>query len=138
MSVNIEKFAVSSKGFDDFIDITSKVIGIVSSLNLNNALVNIAVVSSCSSVAILDSEQNLALDLSNSLDSIVPLNKAYKFDETWHEGNAHAHLKASILGNSISIPVNSGKIELQNYQKIVLIDFDNKTSTKEVIISVIS
>ena len=138
MSVQIEKFAISSRGFDDLIDITSKVQGIVSSMNIKMGMINLVVDSPCTSLTTLEIEKGLSSDLLNILESIVPLNKVYNYDEMWHEGNAHAHLKAAIIGNSITLPIIDGLIQLAKYQKIILIDFDNKTASKQITLSVLS
>ena len=136
MSVKFEKFLISSKGFDDVIDITSKVQNIVSLFDIENAIANIFSLSSCTSLITLDSEPNLAYDLAKILESIVPINKIYQHDNFWHDGNAYSHLRASILGNNITLPVIGGKIMLDSYQQIVMIDFDNKPSQRQVIVTV--
>ena len=102
MGVLTEKFTISSKGFDDVIDITSRVQNIVSRMEKNTGIVNISTVASTASIITLDDEFNLSNDFSILMENIVPLNRVYKHDLTWHDGNAHAHLKASILGNSIT------------------------------------
>ncbi len=137
MGVLTEKFTISSKGFDDVIDITSRVQNIVSRMEKNTGIVNISTVASTASIITLDDEFNLSNDFSILMENIVPLNRVYKHDLTWHDGNAHAHLKASILGNSITLSVIDKKAVLNSYQRIVLIDFDNKPSIRQIIVSVV-
>lgn len=137
MGVVIEKFSISSNGFEDMIDITSKVQNIVSNVNQNNAVVNVSIVSSTASVITLEQEFGLANDFSSVMENIIPLNKVYKHDLSWHEGNAHAHLRAAMLGNNITLGVENKKIILGEDQKIVVLDFDVKSSTKQVVVSVI-
>ncbi len=137
MGVIIEKFSISSNGFEDMIDITSKVQNIVSNVNQNNAVVNVSIVSSTASVITLEQEFGLANDFSSVMENIIPLNKVYKHDLSWHEGNAHAHLRAAMLGNNITLGVENKKIILGEDQKIVVLDFDVKSSTKQVVVSVI-
>lgn len=137
MGVIIEKFSISSNGFEDMIDITSKVQNIVSNVNQHNAVVNVSIVSSTASVITLEQEFGLANDFSSVMENIIPLNKVYKHDLSWHEGNAHAHLRAAMLGNNITLGVENKKIILGEDQKIVVLDFDVKSSTKQVVVSVI-
>lgn len=137
MGVIIEKFSISSNGFEDMIDITSKVQNIVSNVNQNNAVVNVSIVSSTASVITLEQEFGLANDFSSVMENIIPLNKVYKHDLSWHEGNAHAHLRAAMLGNNITLGVENKKIILGEDQKIVVLDFDVKSSIKQVVVSVI-
>ena len=138
MSVKIEKFILATKGFDEVIDITSKVNDIVSYVSSKEGLVNIFVQSSTASILILEDEPALSSDLAKLLENIVPINKIYQHDNTWHDGNAYAHLKSILLGNSLTLPVHDSKVALGLYQQIVLLDFDNKASEKEIIISVVS
>ena len=137
MTTKSEKFLISTKGFDDLIDITSKVQGLVSSFKIKNGIANDFVVSSTASIITLEQEPGLVFDLAKLLQDIVPINQIYQHDNAWHDGNAFAHLKAALLGNSVTLPVIDGKIELSSWQQIVLIDFDNKVSSKQIVVSVV-
>jgi len=136
MTVKNEKFTISTKGFDDLINITKKVQDLITGFNIEDGIANITVSASTASLITLESEPGLVMDLPKLLDNIVPINKIYKHDNVWYEGNAHAHLKAVLLGNNLTLPVVSGKIELNNWQQIVLIDFDNKPRIRQIIVSV--
>lgn len=137
MSTKCEKFIVNTNGFDDLIDITSRVENIVSFLNVKEGIVNVCLIGSCASIITFEDEPNIKFDISKVLETIIPINKVYQHDISWHDGNAHAHLKAIFLGNSKTFSVIDGKIQLSEFQKIALIDFDNKNSTRQVIVSVV-
>lgn len=137
MACKNDKFTILTKGFDDLIDITSKVQDIVSSYSVKAGIVNISVLSSTASIITLEDEPGLSFDLPNILENIVPINKVYQHDASWYDGNANAHLKAAILGNNLNLSVVDGKIELSTWQKIVLIDFDNKSANRQVVVSVV-
>ena len=137
MSAIIEKFTISTKGFDDIVDITSKVQGMVKSQEIKNGIVNISSVSSCASIVVLENVPGLALDLVKLIKEIIPINQIYQHDNLWHDGNAFSHLRASILQKSLSLPVEDGKIVLGKYQQILLIDFDNKLSNNQVVLSIV-
>ena len=137
MTVNIEKFTISSKGFDDLIDITTKVQDIIYKINKKDVVVSIAVASPTASIITIGDETGLGADFSELLDNIVPLNKIYKHDTNWHEGNAHAHLKASLSGSNLTISAIDNKLVLDNNQKIAFIDFDSKPSITQITVSVI-
>ena len=136
MGISSEIFTISSNGFDDLIDITSKVQDIVSRVNKETALVNISVIAPTASVITLENESGLVGDFPSVLENIVPVNRVYKHDISWHEGNAHAHLKAALLGNNITLSVVNTKIALDANQKIALIDFDVKPSLRKIVVSV--
>ena len=137
MSVFCEKIIISTKGFNDVIDITSRVQDIVSSYEFRNAVINISTLSSTASIMTLEDEPGLAVDISKMLDDFAPVNKVYQHDTLWHDGNAFSHLKAALIGNNITLSAVDKKIELDRWQKIVLIDFDNKPSQKQIVVSLI-
>ncbi len=76
-------------------------------------------------------------DLPEAMDRIAPVEKEYHHDETWHDGNGYAHLRASIVGNSTTVPLIDGALQLGQWQQIVLIDFDNKARTRTVYVQIL-
>ena len=137
MSVINDKFTISTRGFDDMIDITSKVQGIVAQAGVMDAVANISVIGSTASVITLEYEPGLVVDLPQVLNSIVPINRVYEHDNAWHDGNGYSHLRAALLGNSVTVPVVSGRLKLGDWQQIVLMDFDNKSRVRQIIVSII-
>ncbi|MBQ8635262.1 YjbQ family protein [bacterium] len=137
MSVSSEKFFISSKGFDDVVDITQKIQDVVSNFSIKNGVAQITLLASTASLITIDDEPGLEFDVSRLLENIVPLNKVYQHDSEWLEGNAHAHLKSIILGKSLNLPIVDSKIQLGSWQRIIFIDFDNKVQNREIIVSVI-
>lgn len=138
METNIEKIIVSAKGFDDYIDITSKVEDIVSNFAKTKGIVNLYVPSSCASLKIIENEPGLGFDISKLMEILAPVNKIYQHDNIWHDGNAFSHLKTFLLGNSLTLPIVDSRLFLSLYQRIIMLDFDNKVSQKEIIVSVLS
>ena len=70
------------------------------------------------------------------LDRIAPYAANYYHDETWHDGNGNAHILASIIGSSVTIPVVDGILYLGHWQQIVLIDFDNKNRSRTICVQI--
>ena len=138
MPVRNEKFLLSTRGFTDIIDITSKVSDIVRLGGEKNAIVHIYSPGSTVSVTTLEYEPGLVKDFPEALENIAPINKVYEHDKQWHDGNGHAHVRAAMIGNSITIPLAAGQLELGNWQQIVLVDFDNKPRTRSVIVQILS
>lgn len=138
MGARVEKFTIFSKGFDDLIDITSKVSDIVMSFGSKEGILNICVLSSTASIITLENEPGLGFDLPKLFEDIVPVNKIYQHDNLWHDGNAFSHLRAAILGNSVTLAVIDDKIALGRWQQIVLIDFDNKPSQREIVVTLVN
>ena len=138
MPVRNEKFLLSTRGFTDIVDITSKVSDIVRLGGEKNAIVHIYSPGSTVSVTTLEYEPGLVKDFPEALENIAPINKVYEHDKQWHDGNGHAHVRAAMIGNSITIPLAAGQLELGNWQQIVLVDFDNKPRTRSVIVQILS
>jgi len=136
MTIKIEKFNISSNGFNDFIDITARIQGIISSFNINEALVNISTPSATASIITLEAQNGLKEDLNKLLDEFIPVNKVYKRDTDFFEGNALSHLKAALLGNNITLSVTSGSLVLDSYQSIILADFDLKPQIRTVVVTI--
>jgi secondary thiamine-phosphate synthase enzyme len=128
---------IKTRGFNDIIDITREVSEIVARHDVEEAQVTVYVSGSTASISTIEYEPGLLKDLPEALENIAPMNKTYHHDETWHDGNGYAHVRASIIGNSQSFPVHGGEIALGTWQQIILIDFDNKPRTRGVFVQVI-
>lgn len=138
MSIINEKFSVHTKGNTDIIDITRQVQNCVYKHNLPSGVVYVYVAGSTVSITNIEYEPGLLKDLPEALDRIAPVNKEYHHDETWHDGNGYAHIRASIVGNSTMVPLIEGALQLGQWQQIVLVDFDNKARTRTVYVQIIS
>lgn len=137
MTIINEKFVVNTKGFTDIIDITKSVQNSVYRHSLQNASVLVYVAGSTVSITNIEFEPGLLVDLPEALENIAPAGKDYHHDATWHDGNGYAHVRASIVGNSTTIPLIDGALQLGTWQQIVLIDFDNKPRTRNVYVQII-
>lgn len=155
MGVRNEKFLLETNGFNDIIDITLKVDDVIKQSaqrlkdkntesgtksgeeNIKNAVIHIFSPGSTVSITTIEYEPGLIKDIPEILNDLIPENRAYHHDKTWHDGNGYAHLRASIIGNGITVPYVNGELELGTWQQIVLIDFDNKPRTRSVIVQVV-
>ncbi len=138
MAVINEKFLINTRGFTDIIDITQKVKSVVYNHNVKNGTIVVAIAGSTASITTIEYEPGLLKDLPAILDEIAPQNKDYHHDDTWHDGNGYAHIRASLLGSSATIPLIDGAMVLGTWQQIVLIDFDNKPRARNVYVQIIT
>lgn len=138
MAVYTEKFTINTKGFTDIIDITQKVKSAVYNHNIRNGNVVVAIAGSTASITTIEYEPGLIKDLPDILDSIAPMDKIYHHDDTWHDGNGYAHIRAAIFGSSVSIPLIDGALLLGTWQQIVLVDFDNKPRSRNIHVQIIT
>ncbi len=137
MTVINEKINLHSKGFTDIINITDDVIAIVNKHKVENAQVLVYVPGSTASITTVEYEPGLLKDLPEAFEKFAPMDHTYHHDETWHDGNGYAHVRASMIGNSESFPVINKELYLGTWQQIVLIDFDNKPRTRSVIVQIV-
>lgn len=138
MTIVNEKFVIQTRGFTDIIDITNKVQNLVYKHELQTAQVLIYVPGSTVSITTIEYEPGLVRDFPEILDKIAPMDRTYHHDETWHDGNGYAHVRAALIGNSVVIPVIEGALYLGTWQQIVLVDFDCKPRTRNICIQIIN
>ena len=137
MTILNEKFTIHTKGNTQSVDITRQVQNAVYKHNLPSAVVYVYVAGSTVSITNIEYEPGLLKDLPEALEKIAPVEAEYHHDETWHDGNGYAHIRASIVGNSTMVPLIDGALQLGQWQQIVLIDFDNKARTRVVHVQIL-
>ena len=116
MTVYTEHFTINTHGFTDIIDITQKVKSAVYQHNLKNGCVVVALPGNTASITTIEYEPGLIKDLPDILDEIAPMDKSYHHDDTWHDGNGYAHVRAALLGSSVSVPLIDGALLLGTWQ----------------------
>lgn len=131
------KFFIKTKGRNDIQDITDKVQSILSESGIKEGNILCFVSGSTASLTTIEYEPGLIKDLPEALELIAPMNKIYHHDDTWHDGNGYAHVRASLIGPSLTIPFSKGKLLLGTWQQIILIDFDNRSRERAVIVQII-
>ncbi len=137
MTIINEKFTVHTKGNTEIIDITRNVQNCVYKHNLQNAGIHVYVAGSTVSITNIEFEPGLLVDLPEALEKIASVDADYHHDDTWHDGNGYAHVRASIVGNNTYVPLIDGALQLGQWQQIVLVDFDNKARTRVVYVQII-
>ena len=137
MEVITEHIKVSTKGNSEVIDITEKVSALLHQQNLKEGNVIIFVVGSTASITTTEYEPGLRKDIPEMFERLAPSGSRYHHDDTWGDGNGHAHIRASFLGPSIVVPFSDGKMLLGTWQQIVLIDFDIRMRHRDIVIQFI-
>jgi len=127
----------STKGFDDIIDITKDVVEILRESHIKNGIVTLFIPGSTGGITTIEYEPGLKKDFPEMMDKIAPQEKNYHHNETWHDGNGFSHLRASLIGPSLTVPIVNGELSLGTWQQIVFIDFDNRDRKRRVIAHII-
>lgn len=134
----INKFIVlNSKGENDIIDITNNVKKILLESRLKNGIVTLFVVGSTAAITTIEYEPGLQRDFLTMLERIAPKGIEYEHDNTWHDGNGHAHVRASLIGPSLTIPFINGQTSLGTWQQIVFVEMDTRSRKRKIVVQLI-
>jgi secondary thiamine-phosphate synthase enzyme len=137
MEIKTLSFTTKTKGFTDIVDITDDVHSIIRNSGLTEGFALIFVVGSTAGITTIEYEPGLKKDYPELLEKIIPSNKSYHHDDTWHDGNGYAHLRASLQGASFTVPFINNQLMLGTWQQVILIDFDNRQRTRKIIVQLI-
>lgn len=134
MEIKTLHFTVSTKGFTDIIDITDEVQTLVTKSGLNEGSALIFVSGSTAGITTIEHEPGLRKDYPEFFEKIIPSNKNYYHDQTWHDGNGFSHIRASLQGASFTVPFIDKNLMLGTWQQIILIDFDNTSRNRKIVV----
>lgn len=134
MAVETHSFKVNTGGNSDLVDITEKVAGEVYNSSITEGSALVFVGGSTAGITTIEFEPGLKKDYPEFFEKLIPSDKRYYHDDTWHDGNGHSHIRASIQGASFTVPFVNKKLLLGTWQQIILIDFDNRARTRQIIV----
>ena len=129
-------FAVKTKGFTDVLDITSGLHSILKESKIDRGILNVFVAGSTAGLTTIEYEDGVISDLKDAFDRIAPMDITYSHNQRWGDGNGFSHIRASLLGPSLSVPFYNGSLELGTWQQVVLVDFDNRSRERAIIVSI--
>jgi secondary thiamine-phosphate synthase enzyme len=122
---------------DEILDITGKVQDIVSKSGIEDGLACIFVAGSTAAVTTIEFEPGLVKDLKEAMDRLYPKGIDYEHHRRWGDGNGHSHIRASLVGPSLTVPVVDGRLLLGTWQQIVFLELDNKPRSREVFVQIV-
>jgi len=133
MTVATQTIKLSTHGNGHVSDITQQVEAAVAEAGIANGIVTLFVPGATGALTTVEYEPGLVADLGELFERLAPAGARYHHDETWHDGNGHSHVRASLLGPSLTVPVRDGTLTLGTWQQIVFIDFDTRPRRRELI-----
>lgn len=128
---------LSSEAENDIINITNDVERILIESHLKNGIITLFVVGSTAAITTIEYEPGLKKDFPRLLERIAPKGIEYEHDNTWHDGNGHAHVRASLIGPSLTIPFINGQISLGTWQQIVFVELDTRGRERKIVVQLI-
>jgi secondary thiamine-phosphate synthase enzyme len=136
--VKTEKIAVKTNGNCHIVNITDDVTEVITRSGIKEGIVTLFNVGSTAGITTTEYEPGLAnYDIQAAFERIAPQAARYEHEETWHDDNGHAHVRASLLGPSLSVPIVGGRLTLGTWQQIILVDFDTRPRTRTVICQIV-
>jgi secondary thiamine-phosphate synthase enzyme len=136
MKIHTTKLVQKTEGYCHIIDVTAKVQEQIEKEKLQRGLVTLFVSGSTAALTTIEYESGLIRDLQELLEKFIPANKKYHHDDRWGDDNGFSHLRASLFGPSLQIPVENGQLVLGAWQQIVLLDFDNRPRSREIVVQI--
>jgi secondary thiamine-phosphate synthase enzyme len=136
MAIKSKEIIVQTTSKTDVIDITLEIHKVIAGLGIEDGIVILFVPGSTASLTTIEYESGVINDLKKAIDRIAPQDIYYEHNERWGDGNGYAHVRASLLGPSLHLPLIDGKLALGVWQQIVLLDFDNRPRQRQVIIQI--
>ena len=134
MQIQTERIRVSTQGDTDIIDLTPHLVRIVQQSAMQDGQVTIFIPGATAGISIVEYEPGLLQDIPEMLEKIAPSSASYHHDQTWHDGNGHAHLRATLIGPSLTIPFEKQTLTLGTWQQVILLDFDNRPRQRSIVV----
>jgi secondary thiamine-phosphate synthase enzyme len=136
--VKTERISIKTRGNCDVVDMTEQVSTAVARADIRSGTVTLFNIGSTAGITTTEYEPGLAnYDIKAAFEKIAPENARYEHEQTWHDDNGHAHVRASLLGPSLSIPIVEGRLTLGTWQQIILVDFDTRPRTRTIVCQII-
>jgi len=136
--VKTQNITVKTRGNGEVVNITEQISAAVALADIRQGTATVFNVGSTAGITTTEYEPGLANhDLKAAFEKLAPENGRYEHEMTWHDDNGHAHVRASLLGPSLSVPIVEGRLTLGTWQQIILIDFDTRPRMRTVVCQII-
>lgn len=135
--VETHEIHLSTQGYCDIQNITEAVAGSVQASRLSNGIAVIFTPSATSAITTVEYESGMLADFEDFFERVAAQAWDYKHNERWHDGNGFSHVRAALIGPSLTVPFIAKRLSLGTWQQIVFLDFDNRSRSRKVIIQLI-
>jgi secondary thiamine-phosphate synthase enzyme len=136
MAVFRKTFGLKTKS-GAIVDISNEVSDIVHESGLKNGIACVFVPGSTGAVTTIEYEDGVLHDLSRAIERLMPQNMEYRHNSRWGDGNGHSHVRASVLGPSITVPFTDRRLELGTWQQLVFLELDVRGRSREIVVQVV-
>ena len=138
LKVVTKTFEVKTRNENEVVDITGDVHEASAASGLSHGVATVFVVGSTAAITTMEYEPGLINDFPEMLERVAPKSGVeYEHQRRWHDGNGHSHVKASLVGPSLSVPLVEGDLALGEWQQIVLVEFDIRPRTRKIVVQLV-
>jgi len=138
MTVETHRIRIDTRGNAEVLNLTEPLLDCLGTGTVRDGTVCLFVVGSTGGITTTEFEPGLArTDLKALFERLAPEDGRYAHEETWHDDNGHSHVRASLLGPSLTIPLVDGRLTLGTWQQVVLLDFDTRPRQREIVVQVL-
>ena len=130
------KISLQSNGQCDMVDITPQVEQQLAEAKIDSGIVTLFISGSTAGITTIEFEPGLVADFKRMWEQIISQDIPYDHDRRWGDGNGYSHVRASLLGASLVIPFSNKRLALGTWQQIVIVDFDNRPRSRQVILQI--
>lgn len=127
---------LNTEGRDEIINISDELRNILSKSNITNGNILVFVPGSTGALSTIEYEPGLIKDVPELMEKIIPENRHYHHNDTWHDGNGYSHLRATLIGPSLIIPFEEKILILGTWQQVVFLEFDNKPHHRKIAVQI--
>jgi secondary thiamine-phosphate synthase enzyme len=137
LTVKTKQLPIHTRGEGDILDVTSAVADAVVETKLKNGIVTVFVPGSTGALTTIEYEPGLLKDLPDMLERVAPRDLAYEHEKRWHDGNGHSHVRASLIGPSLTVPFSNGTLTLGTWQQIIFMELDVRSRSRNLVLQII-
>ena len=127
-----------TEGDVHIVDVTSELQALVGGSGITTGQVTAMVVGSTAALTTVEYEPGLVgHDIAWALERIAPRDSRYEHERMWRDDNGHSHVRASLIGPSLAIPIVEGALPLGTWQQVVLVDLDTRPRQRRIVVNVV-
>lgn len=135
--VATHKTEISTKGQGDAHDLTRVVATAVADSGIRSGIVTVSVIGSTAGVTTIEFESGVLTDLDRLFERLAPRDAEYRHHLHWGDDNGSSHLRASLLGPSVTLPIADGELLVGTWQQIALVEFDTRPRRREIVVQIV-
>lgn len=137
MDITGKEIKIEAEAYSDIVNITERVHDFVKESDFSEGLIHIFPIGSTASISTIEFEPALVQDMKDKLNDFAPQDQTTRHGETWGDDNGFSHMRATMMGPGITVPLNEGEPVLGTWQQVVIINHDNKKRTRRVFLQII-